>query len=132
MTKTIKLVSSDGQGIKVEEEVALRSKVIEDMLNDVDGILENCRKHGTANSSPLSPSSSAIVIASTVSSDDSFSSSIASSSVAASSDNSSSYCISLKSISNPTLNAWDREFIKLDSSSLYDLLIVCTEEEGQR
>ncbi|KAG6506054.1 hypothetical protein ZIOFF_031369 [Zingiber officinale] len=83
MTKTIKLVSSDGQGIKVEEEVALRSKVIEDMLNDVDGVI------------PL-------------------------------------FLVHSKSISNPTLNAWDREFIKLDSSSLYDLLIVCTEEEGQR
>ncbi|XP_074580954.1 SKP1-like protein 11 [Curcuma longa] len=117
MTKMIKLVSGDGQEIEVEEEVALQSKVIEDMLSDSDGviplplvhskvlrqILEYCRKHATANSSPLTPSSSAAA--------------------AASSDSVSSYCISSKPISDPALSAWDKEFVKLDPSSLYDLFM---------
>ncbi|KAG6498322.1 SKP1-like protein 11 [Zingiber officinale] len=127
MTKMIKLVSSDGQEIEVEEEVAIQLKVIEGMLGDFDGviplalvhskvlrqILEYCRKHAAANSSP---SSSAVAAAA--------SSSASSISAASSSDNSfSSYCISSKPVSDPALSAWDKEFVKLDPSSLYDLFI---------
>ncbi|KAG6491820.1 hypothetical protein ZIOFF_046758 [Zingiber officinale] len=80
----IKHVSNDGQGIEVEEEVALLSKVIEDMLNDVDGII------------PLS-------------------------------------LVHSKLVSNPVLSTnWDKEFVKLDPFSLYDLLVVRTKEEGWR
>ncbi|KAG6502227.1 hypothetical protein ZIOFF_042116 [Zingiber officinale] len=131
MTKMIKLVSSDGKEIEVEEEVAIQSKVIEGMLGDFDGviplapvhskvlrqILEYCRKHAATNSSPSSSSSSSAFAAAASSSASSFS-------AASSSDNSfSSYCISSKPVSDPALSAWDKEFVKLDPSSLYDLFI---------
>ncbi|KAG6498316.1 SKP1-like protein 11 [Zingiber officinale] len=121
MTKMIKLVSSDGQEIEVEEEVAIQSKVIEGMLGDFDGviplapvhskvlrqILEYSRKHAAANSSPSSSAVAAAASSSASSSDNSF----------------SSYCISSKPVSDPALSAWDKEFVKLDPSSLYNLFI---------
>ncbi|KAG6498319.1 hypothetical protein ZIOFF_046231 [Zingiber officinale] len=116
----IKLVSSDGAEFEVEEEVAFQSKIIKDIVADADDVIplpsvsskvliqviEYCRKHAAVNSFPLSPSSSTAAAAS------------------------SSSSISSKPVSDPALRAWDNEFVKLNNSSLFDIVIVRTEEEA--
>ncbi|XP_042401504.1 SKP1-like protein 1A [Zingiber officinale] len=113
MAKMIKLVSSDGAEFEVEEEVAFQSKIIKDIVADADDVIplpsvsskvliqviEYCRKHAAVNSFPLSPSSSTAAAAS------------------------SSSSISSKPVSDPALRAWDNEFVKLNNSSLFDIVI---------
>ncbi|KAG6498315.1 SKP1-like protein 1 [Zingiber officinale] len=111
MAKMIKLVSSDGAEFEVEEEVAFQSKIIKDIVADADDVIplpsvsskvliqviEYFRKHAAVKSFPLSPSSSAA--------------------------SSSSSSISSKPVSDPALRAWDNEFVKLNNSSLFDIVI---------